>query len=104
MSQTEWSRIIDPNSIHKMLYSLQLVSQLISINNEKLSEAEISERIEWRSRFLELGGFDHLYFILITYDFDNILPDVKQINSWEEVKVDRPRKKQKVKAVTQSKS
>lgn len=72
MSQIEWSKIIDPNGIHKMLYSLQLVNQLITINNEKLSEAEIQERFEWRQRFLELGGFDHLYFILITYDFDSI--------------------------------
>ena len=72
MSQSEWSKIIDPNGIHKMLYSLQLVNQLITINNEKLSDAEIQERFEWRQRFLELGGFDHLYFILITYDFDAI--------------------------------
>jgi hypothetical protein len=72
MSQVEWSKIIDPNGIHKMLYSLQLVNQLITINNEKLSEAEIQERFEWRQRFLELGGFEHLYFILITYDFDAI--------------------------------
>lgn len=72
MSQIEWSKIIDPNGIHKMLYSLQLVNQLITINNEKLNEAEIQERFDWRQRFLELGGFDHLYFILITYDFDAI--------------------------------
>lgn len=72
MSQVEWSKIIDPNGIHKMLYSLQLVNQLITINNEKLSEQEIQERFEWRQRFLELGGFDHLYYILITYDFDTI--------------------------------
>jgi hypothetical protein len=72
MSQIEWSKIIDPNGIHKMLYSLQLVNQLITINNEKLNEVEIQERFEWRQRFLELGGFDHLYFILITYDFDAI--------------------------------
>lgn len=55
-----------------MLYSLQLVNQLITINNEKLSEAEIQERFDWRQRFLQLGGFDHLYFILITYNFDSI--------------------------------
>jgi len=72
MSQMEWSQIIDPNGIHKMLYSLQLVNQLITINNEKLNEAEIQERFDWRQRFLELGGFDHLYFILITYNFDAI--------------------------------
>ena len=48
LSQHEWSKIIDPNGIHKMLYQLQLVNQLITINNEKLNEAEIQERFEWR--------------------------------------------------------
>ena len=55
-----------------MLYSLQLVNQLITINNEKLSEVEIQERFDWRQKFLEQGGFDHLYFIMITYDFEAI--------------------------------
>ncbi len=46
---------------------------MISVNNEKLSEAEIQERYEWRYRFLDLGGFDHLYNILITSDVDDLL-------------------------------
>lgn len=49
------------------------MNQLITINNEKLSDGEIQERFEWRKRFLEKGGFDHLYMILITYDFDAII-------------------------------
>lgn len=56
-----------------MLYSIQIVNSLISVNNEKLSEAEIQERYEWRLRFLELGGFDHLYSILITCEADEFL-------------------------------
>jgi hypothetical protein len=56
-----------------MLYSIQIVNSLISVNNEKLSEAEIQERYEWRLRFLELGGFEHLYNILITADLDDFL-------------------------------
>jgi len=58
---------------YKMLYSIQIVNSLISVNNEKLSEAEIQERYEWRLRFLELGGFEHLYNILITADPDDFL-------------------------------
>ena len=58
-----------------MLYSLQIVNSFISVNNEKLSEAEIQERYEWRERFLELGGFDHLYHIIISLDLDEIFID-----------------------------
>jgi hypothetical protein len=65
-----WCNIIDPTNTYKMLYSIQIVNSLISVNNEKLSEAEIQERYEWRLRFLELGGFEHLYSILITSDLD----------------------------------
>ena len=56
-----------------MLYSIQIVNSLISVNNEKLSEPEIQERYEWRLRFLELGGFEHLYSILITAEPDEFL-------------------------------
>lgn len=56
-----------------MLYSIQIVNSLISVNNEKLSEAEIQERYEWRLRFLELGGFEHLYSILITSEPEEFL-------------------------------
>lgn len=38
MTRSEWSEIIEPQSVHKMLYSLQLVSQLITVNSDKLSE------------------------------------------------------------------
>ena len=95
MSQIEWSKIIDPNSIHKMLYSLQLVSQLITINNEKLCDAEVQERFEWRQRFLELGGFDHLYFIMITYDFDSIHQNQLVFSSNQEIQFDAMREEQK---------
>ena len=34
---------------------------------------ELQERHEWRQRFLELGGFTHLYMILITSDISEML-------------------------------
>jgi len=43
------------------------------VNNENLSEAEIQERYEWRGKFLRLGGFDHLYYILISQEVDDLL-------------------------------
>ena len=38
-----------------------------------MSEAEAREREDWRLRFLDCGGFDHLYNILITSDIDELL-------------------------------
>jgi hypothetical protein len=46
---------------------------LISASNDGLSEQETKEREEWRLKFLELGGFNHLYMILITSDTDELL-------------------------------
>jgi len=68
-----WSEIVDPSSPYKMLYSLQILNTLISVNNDRLSETEVQERFEWRQRFLELGGFNHLYTILITSDIQEML-------------------------------
>jgi len=68
-----WSEIVDPASTYKMLYSLQILNTLISVNNERLSEGEVQERFEWCQRFLELGGFDHLYTILSTSDVQDML-------------------------------
>lgn len=68
-----WQAIIDPNSPYKMLYSLQILNTLVSVNNQLLSDLELQERHEWRQRFLELGGFTHLYMILITSDVAEML-------------------------------
>ena len=56
-----------------MLYSLQILNTLVSVNNQVLNETEVQERYEWRSRFLQLGGFNHLYMILITSDVSEML-------------------------------
>ena len=68
-----WHSIIDPNSPYKMLYSLQILNTLVSVNNQVLSDVEVQERYEWRQRFLELGGFTHLYEILITSDISEMI-------------------------------
>ena len=43
------------------------------ISKESSNEAENKEIEEWRLKFLELGGFEHLYMILITSDIDELL-------------------------------
>lgn len=55
-----------------MLYSLQILNTLVSVNNQVLSDVEVQERYEWRQKFLELGGFTHLYMILVSADVSEI--------------------------------
>ena len=71
LSHAEWSQIIEPRGVHKMLYSLQLIQQLIKVNSDKLSDQEVQERLAWRYRFLQLGGFKHLYNIFVNYKTDS---------------------------------
>ena len=56
-----------------MLYSLQILNTLVSVNNKLLNDIELQERHDWRERFLDLGGFTHLYMILITSDVSEML-------------------------------
>lgn len=36
-----WSEIVDPATTYKMLYSLQILNTMISMNNERLNETEV---------------------------------------------------------------
>ena len=38
---TGWQSIIDPNSPYKMLYSLQILNTLVSVNNQVLTDVEM---------------------------------------------------------------
>ena len=52
----DWNDLFDKTSIHKLLYSLQIVDKILS------GEAE-----SWKQFFFELGGAHHLYTILVEY-------------------------------------
>ena len=64
-----------------MLYSLQILNTLVSVNNQVLTDVEIQERYEWRQSFLELGGFTYLYMILIDSDISDMIAPVTAVNS-----------------------
>lgn len=53
--------MIDSTNVYKMLYSLQILNSLLNLNTDNQNETEIKEKYDWRYKFLELGGFDHLY-------------------------------------------
>jgi len=40
-SHSGWQSIIDPNSPYKMLYSLQILNTLVSVNNQLLTDVEV---------------------------------------------------------------
>jgi hypothetical protein len=43
-----WSALLDGQSLHKLLYSLKIVKDLMKDE-------------EWKSKFLNLGGIHHLF-------------------------------------------
>ena len=71
--RTGWKEIIDPSQTYKMLYSLQILNTLVTVNNQNQSADQVDEKREWRQKFLELGGFNHLYMILITSDVNEMM-------------------------------
>jgi len=43
---------------------------MVSMNSESLQENDIAERALWRLKFLELGGFNHLYQLLLQSEIE----------------------------------
>lgn len=49
-----WTSILSPNCSHKLLYGLNIIKEILSLNSET-----------WKTKFLQVGGLDHLYRILM---------------------------------------
>lgn len=65
---SDWNKIMDSESMFKLLYSLQIINSLIcSPDSDQIDENEQQERFEWRLKFINTGGFDHLLSILINH-------------------------------------
>eukprot|EP00742_Colponemidia_sp_Colp-10_P004877 GILJ01005210.1.p1 GENE.GILJ01005210.1~~GILJ01005210.1.p1 ORF type:complete len:2590 (-),score=405.82 GILJ01005210.1:174-7943(-) len=60
----DWDQLLDPVSVHKLLYCLQIVEEL------SLQEGK---KDEWCDRFIALGGAVHIYSILMATNMDDIL-------------------------------
>ena len=62
----DWNLLMDPQNMYKLLYSLQIINSLIcSPDTENIEDSELQERYEWRLKFLNLGGFEHLIKVLL---------------------------------------
>ena len=62
-SEEGWKQLLDANSVHKLLYSLQVIEALA----EDPVGANLEERMrrtEWKLQFVQKGGFKHVYAAL----------------------------------------
>ncbi|CAG9332998.1 unnamed protein product [Blepharisma stoltei] len=65
-AEADWNSLLDKSCMYKLLYSLQIVNSFILLPEDSTqTHEEIEERQSWRAKFLDLGGFHHLYSILM---------------------------------------
>mmetsp|Transcript_13360 Transcript_13360/g.25089 ORF Transcript_13360/g.25089 Transcript_13360/m.25089 type:complete len:2359 (+) Transcript_13360:2657-9733(+) len=76
-----WSELLDPNCLHKLLYSLQIVNSFVGTVDHDLTTEELKDRAEWRANFLRLGGFKHLYSILMSAETRDLLNSEQRQNN-----------------------
>jgi len=61
-----WESLLDSTSNHKLLYALQIIESFMEDPPED-DLAAFEERCQWKVKFLQKGGFGHLYSILLKY-------------------------------------
>lgn len=80
-TEPAWTELLDPNCLHKLLYSLQIVNSFVGVVDHELTEEELKERAEWRANFLRMGGFKHLYSILMCAETRDLLNSEQRQNN-----------------------
>jgi hypothetical protein len=64
-NRTNWNELLDPSSLFKLLYSLQIIESLMYQENP----TDKTQLNEWCRQFVERGGVLHLLQILLNVDF-----------------------------------
>lgn len=59
-SDDQWEELIDGSSIHKLLYSLQIVSK------------KVQNDTEWQNQFLVMRGYHHLFKVFLQIDSSKV--------------------------------
>ena len=62
--KTDISDLLDSKNLQKLLYSLHIIESLSKSQN--LEKYEVPQNEIWRMKFIENGGFKHLYEILMS--------------------------------------
>ncbi len=65
-NKQKWEQLLDPKSINKLLYSLQIVSQ-INGGNRKDQKPN-----QWRYKFIQMGGLQHLMRTFLSLNVPSI--------------------------------
>ena len=61
-NKQNWEKILDPKSVNKLLYSLQIVSTM-----KKDPRAS-----QWRYKFIQMGGLSHLLRTFLNFNIKSI--------------------------------
>ena len=78
---SDWNELLNPHCFYKLLYSLQIINSFIAAPNHPITHEEIEERAMWKSHFIQKGGFEHLYKILMGSTHISILSGEQQLNN-----------------------
>jgi len=70
----DWDRLLDSRAVLKLLYSLEIVHHL-AIPEHGQSQSQEEATVAWCAKFVSLGGFSHLYNVLMRADLAPLLAD-----------------------------
>jgi hypothetical protein len=68
LSDPNWPVLINSDTVHNFLYTLQVIECLMDDTEEK---AEMNRRKQWKRDFIGKNGFNYLLSILMTFEFDS---------------------------------
>ncbi|KAL6077589.1 USP domain-containing protein [Balamuthia mandrillaris] len=63
-SGPDWDQLLNPQTLYKMLYCLQIIDSLM-VPSQQPTEQELTEKKEWCRTFYYLSGFHHCFDILV---------------------------------------
>ena len=70
--EQRWKSILNPDSMYKLLYSLQIINSFMT---EEDTESEFDphegfNKAEWRINFLNMGGYEEIFQIFMELNLD----------------------------------
>ena len=78
---SDWNELLNPHCFYKLLYSLQIINSFIIPPGHPVTREEIEARALWKSHFIQKGGFEHLYKILMGSTSISVLSGEQMLNN-----------------------
>lgn len=73
----EWSNYLDAKNSPRLLYSLQIINNLVSCAILDEKDPEVSEKSHWRINFLEMGGLAYIFNLFLSFPINSITKQLK---------------------------